>query len=205
MQHFAQVALGRRESSPPRDRRAPAGGSSLTKRIASFVAMWRAVDGCAARMSSTRSPSSTPPALIVWPSTVFSPRSWRAGHEHEPRSLPRLHRPAGERARDVDDVLLRVAAVDAERVQLEQLARVVLVDAASIAARVPRATVGCASALERRRRTRCTSAHSCTRALDAQPVIEIEEHRGTLRRGAEHVRKLPSTYGRIASRSYSLT
>ena len=44
----------------------------------------------------------------------------------EPR---RLNRPAGERARDLGDVLLRVAAVDAERVELHQLAPVVLVQA----------------------------------------------------------------------------
>ena len=39
-------------------------------------------------------------------------------------------RPTGERARDLDDVLLRIATVDAECVQLEQLAGVVLVEAA---------------------------------------------------------------------------
>ena len=37
--------------------------------------------------------------------------------------------PAGEARGDLHDVLLRVAAVDAERVQLHQLARVVLVEA----------------------------------------------------------------------------
>ncbi len=54
--------------------------------------------------------------------------------EHEPRSLARLHRPTGERASDVDDVLLCVAAVDAEGMQLHQLAGVILVDPAAIAA-----------------------------------------------------------------------
>ena len=39
-------------------------------------------------------------------------------------------RPAGERPRHLGDVLLRVAAVDAERVQLHQLARVVFVEPA---------------------------------------------------------------------------
>ena len=39
-------------------------------------------------------------------------------------------RPSGEAFCDLDDVLLRVAAVDAERVQFHQLAGVVLVDAA---------------------------------------------------------------------------
>jgi hypothetical protein len=40
-----------------------------------------------------------------------------------------VDRPAGERAGDLGDVLLRVAAVDAQRVQLHQLAAVVLVEA----------------------------------------------------------------------------
>ena len=39
-------------------------------------------------------------------------------------------RPPGERSRHLDDVLLCVAAIDAQRVQLEQLARVVLVEPA---------------------------------------------------------------------------
>src|ERR1700749_1232596 len=39
----------------------------------------------------------------------------------------RLDRPAGERARDVDDILLGVSAVDAERVELQQFTPVVLV------------------------------------------------------------------------------
>ena len=42
--------------------------------------------------------------------------------------------PAGQHLRELLDVLLRVAAVDAERVQLEQLARVVLVQSARGAA-----------------------------------------------------------------------
>ena len=54
------------------------------------------------------------------------------------------HRPSGEDLGQLLHVLLRVAAVDAERVQLEQLARVVLVQAAALAvgaaarARAPR-------------------------------------------------------------------
>ena len=52
--------------------------------------------------------------------------------ESERAALARIgDRPAGERARDFLDVLLRVAAVDAERVELHQLARVVLVEAAA--------------------------------------------------------------------------
>src|SRR5262245_35948933 len=38
-----------------------------------------------------------------------------------------IDRPSGKRARDLDDVLLRVAAFDAERVQFEQLPSVVFV------------------------------------------------------------------------------
>jgi len=61
------------------------GGSSLTKRRASLVAMKRAVAGCRARMSITRSPSSRPPpAGITWPSTRFSPRSWAAVRKTKP-------------------------------------------------------------------------------------------------------------------------
>src|SRR6266576_1415776 len=41
-----------------------------------------------------------------------------------------IDRPASERTRDLDDILLRVAAIDPERVELEQLAAVILVEAA---------------------------------------------------------------------------
>src|SRR5207237_9196902 len=55
--------------------------------------------------------------------------------EDEARGVARtVDRPARERARHLGDVLLRVAAVDAERVQLHQLARVVLVEAGALAA-----------------------------------------------------------------------
>ena len=50
--------------------------------------------------------------------------------EDEAAAAARLHnRPAGEAARDLLNVLLRVAAFDAQRVQLHQLARVVFIDA----------------------------------------------------------------------------
>src|ERR1051325_6827989 len=52
-------------------------------------------------------------------------------HEAE-LSAPRIDRPAGKGARDVDHVLLRVTGVDAERVELEELAAVVLVEAARL-------------------------------------------------------------------------
>src|SRR5690348_5824026 len=50
----------------------------------------------------------------------------------ELKSAVTIDGPAGERAGDVDHVLLRVAAVHAERVQLEQLAPVVFVEAARL-------------------------------------------------------------------------
>ena len=53
------------------------GGSSATKRRASLVAMNVAVDGCAASRSRTASPSPSPPASIVVPSTVFGPFACR--------------------------------------------------------------------------------------------------------------------------------
>src|SRR6266513_3148576 len=44
----------------------------------------------------------------------------------------RLDRPAGEGTRDVDHILLRVSAIDPERVELEQLTPVVLIQALSL-------------------------------------------------------------------------
>src|SRR6185369_2312390 len=50
-------------------------------------------------------------------------------------AVGRRNRPARERARDLDHIFLRIAAIDAKRVQLEQLPAVVLVEttAASVA------------------------------------------------------------------------
>src|SRR5688572_10431609 len=63
--------------------------------------------------------------------TAPSPRGGAPG-------LPRvLDRPARERARDFGHVLLRIAAVDAERVQLHQLAAVVLVESSARPGRLP--------------------------------------------------------------------
>src|SRR5947207_1387903 len=53
--------------------------------------------------------------------------------ENETATLGRrLDRPAGEGTRDVDHILLRVSAIYAERVELEQLTPVVLVQALSL-------------------------------------------------------------------------
>jgi hypothetical protein len=57
--------------------------------------------------------------------------------EDEAAASPRLfQRPPGERAGHVDDVLLRVPAVDAKCVELEQLAGVVLVEATGAVGRI---------------------------------------------------------------------
>ena len=80
-----------------------------------------------------------------------------------------VDRPAGERARDGDDVGLRVAAVDAERVQLHQLAAVVLVEP-----RTPR--VG-----------RETSARDLLARRLRLPVVEVEQHRRVASRGQQQV------------------
>ncbi len=126
--HRAQIAVGLRNVSAARSTSA-GGGVSLTNRRASFVEMNRAVEGCvrenvehlfAVVLAAARLDSVTEHDLLA---LVVQLR-----HEAEAAALARVRdRPAGERARDFGDVLLRVAAVDAERVQLEQLAPVVLV------------------------------------------------------------------------------
>src|ERR1019366_6109078 len=93
--------------------------------------------------------------------------------------------PAGERAGDVDHVLLRVAAVDAERVKLEELAAVVLVEPAA----APRELL-----LLLRREQSDAAVAACSTATGGRqrhepwavavgltlPVVQIEEHRGAL-------------------------
>ncbi len=71
------------------------------------------------------------------------------------------HRPTGQTARGLHHVLLRVAAVHAERVQLEQLARVVLV-----------------RPLDRR-------------ALHVRASVEVPEHRRAGGRGAQELGETP--------------
>ena len=117
------------------------GGSSATNRCASFFEMKRAVDGCRARISSTFSASSLPPpAGIVHAQHGLLAFIVHAVVVKEIAALARLaNGPAREAARHFRDVLLRVAAVDAERVQLHQLARVVFVQPAHRTFGVPRA------------------------------------------------------------------
>ena len=112
-----------------------------------------AVAGLRARMSSTSSPSSMPAARLQ----LVAEHDLRLGvvdlgtedelagvgcvrHALRESSDARVLRlreelprradaPSGQRARDLDHVLLRVAAIDAERVQLHELASVILVQA----------------------------------------------------------------------------
>jgi hypothetical protein len=103
--------------------------------------------------------------------------------------LERRDRPTGERARHVDDVLLCVTAVDAERVELEQFTGVVLVQAATARLWLRVVRIPAADA-------RCASRHSFRGVrIGAQPVVEVEEHRRVLRRCAEQVAERPEHVG----------
>ena len=100
-----------------------------------------------------------------------SPR--RIGYPPPP---PPRQSPSGENVRERDHVGLGVAAVDAERVQLHQLARVVLVDTLELA-------LGAGAA-----------------GRGVLPVVEVEEHRRMMRGRAEQRRgTCRSVCGRIAS------
>ena len=64
-------------------------------------------------------------AAVVVPVAVVIERSWSGAGTDD--GVAGRRSPAREAARDFDDVLLRVATVDAERVQLQELAGVILV------------------------------------------------------------------------------
>src|SRR5437764_14618608 len=80
--------------------------------------------------------------------------------------------PADEAAGNGDDVGLGVAAIDAERVELEQLARVVLVESPSV-----------------------LSPRSLGRRSNRLPVVEIKQHRGILGGGEKQVVKFAEDVG----------
>ncbi len=125
---------------------------------------------------------------------------------------PTIHSPAGEDARDIADVLLAVAAIHSERVQLHQLAGIVLVDPLRHPRLHPldhrRVRLPCPPEAAGRagppreppapgRRLhppRCEGLHRGAIG-DAFDIIQIEEHGRTLRRGrqqrleaTEHIR-----------------
>ena len=94
--------------------------------------------------------------------------------------------PPGERPRDFGDILLRVAAIDAERVQLQQLAPIVLVEPARrLLGRRLAPAAGATAARRPGRRARRLGVRP--RRIGAHPVVEIEEHRRTLRRRPEQL------------------
>ena len=79
------------------------------------------------------------PAGNFVPSSTFVAGVVHLRPEDElPARLRPIDRPARQDPRELDDVLLRVAAVDAERVELHQLARVVLVEPRALTLRRPR-------------------------------------------------------------------
>ncbi len=90
--------------------------------------------------------------------------------------------PPGEYLGHFGDVFLRVAAVDAERVQFHQLAAVVFVQAAGLPGLdvAPRTIIRVGSVAARVARVRSDSERDIRIRPDAQPVVEIEEHRGAL-------------------------
>ena len=104
--------------------------------------------------------------------------------------LPGLFdRPTGEAARHLGDIFLRVAAVDAERVQLHQFAAVVFVEAARTFFRLLRARSGSAEASPVRLLARCSlcGCTGCGVRIGTQIVVEIKKHRRAFRSGIEQV------------------
>ena len=104
--------------------------------------------------------------------------------EDEAARLARLpQRPSRERARDVDDVLLRVAAVDAERVQLHQLAAVVFIQPSAAAQPVVEIE-------EHRRALRDRTEKIAKAAEDVGPdhvALVLQHHRLVVDLAGEHV------------------
>ena len=99
----------------------------------------------------------------------------------------RFDAPTGKDAGDFDDVLLGVAAVDAQRVELEELARIVLVDSRGQPTPLLRHLVHAepspeeSTARGRRCRTRC---HTLC-------IVEVEQHRGTFGSRDEQILEAP--------------
>ena len=105
--------------------------------------------------------------------------------------------PTRQRARHVDHILLRVAAVYAQRVQLHQLSRVVLVQTTStrrcllqwLQWRVLRDTLrhGCRATgrLTRIQRARCRTQRGTATVGHTLPVVQVVEHGRALGHGAE--------------------
>ena len=111
-------------------------GSSATKWRASLSATCAAVAGWRARSASTARPCSTPPVRIALAEDRLRPGLVQARIEHELAAVLRIGRhrpqgPAGDHLGEAIDIVLRVDGAHAERMQLENLAREVLVQPAS--------------------------------------------------------------------------
>src|SRR5256886_14054820 len=113
-----------------------------------------------------------PPRSTLFPYTTL----FRSAEHEATDPLGIFDGPAGERAGHLDHVLLGVAAIHAERMQLEQLAAEVLVDAAARAA----------AALRQR---------GPLRLRRALPVVQVVQHGGTARHGDEQLVKTPQGVG----------
>src|SRR2546430_7330134 len=97
-----------------------------------------------------------------------------------------LQSPSGENSRDLSDIFLSVAAVDSERVQFHKLAPIVFIQAGtpSLALLYNQRTVSCAPSIAFRHSVRNIGVRS-----HAQPIVQIEQHRRTLRSRDQQVLK----------------
>src|SRR5438876_3707887 len=163
------------------------GGLSDTKRVASFVQINFAVEGCRARKCSTSRPSFSPLDLMRCPRTILSPGSCiRSSNVNPPPCLGcfKVH-PVKTRV-DLSDIFLSVAAAYPEGVQFHKLAPVVFIQAGtpSLALLYNQRTVSCAPAIVFRNSVRNFGVRS-----HAQPIVQIEQHRRTLRSRDQQVLK----------------
>ena len=146
------------------------GGSSVMNRRASFKETKRAVEGWwdkeindaqAVFHSSSRRDAIAENDLLA---VVVDPR-----FEIEAAFAARLaDRPAGQATGHLLDVPLGITAIDAKRVQFHKLAGVVFIQS-------PSPVVGASHPRGRRV------------GIGAQPIVEIKEHRRTLRRSEQEV------------------
>ena len=140
----------------------------------------------------------------------------KTGLEPEaPAAARSVDRPSREGTGDLRDVLLRVAAVYAERMQLHQFARVVLVEAIRGALRLRRPLPGARRSHSLSRPFRSPGCPPAPRRVNmravrigAHPVVEVKQHRRALGgrleqipETAEHVRayRFPFVFGQKKS------
>src|SRR5437016_2738911 len=73
-----------------------------------------------------------PPPLILWPSTTFGFGSWMRSSKKNSASRCGARMVHPEASRHFNDILLRVAAIHAKRVQFHQLAAVIFIESARL-------------------------------------------------------------------------